>query len=148
MSDVADGPLTSVIGRPSAATPGQRGDRVGHAGDDRVGLDDADVPVRHEGERAAAGALAAVEDDRAGLGDGQRAAGEHAVEPVERLRGQRRVVGHDLDPLDRLRAARRDGDPARAALAAQPRDGVGEVGGGDARHRRAVLGDALAEAVD
>ena len=148
MSEVADGPLTSVIGRPSAAASASAATASGTPATIERRLDDADVPVGHERERAATGALAAVEHDRSRLGDGQRAAGQHAVEPVERLRRQRRVVDDELDPLHHVRPAGRDGDPARAALAAQPRDRLGEVGRRDARDRRAVLGDPLAEAVD
>ena len=148
MSEVALGPETSVIGRPSRAASASGCDGVGHAGHDRACLDDAHVPVGHERERPAAGALAAVEHDRAGLGDRQSGAGEHAVELIERLRGERRVVDHDLDAGPQVGPARRHRDPLRAALAAQPRDGLGQVGGGHARDRRPVLGHALAEAVD
>ena len=49
--------------------------------------DDAEVVVGHERERPPALCGAAVEHDRAGLGDGERAAGEGAVEAVELLRG-------------------------------------------------------------
>jgi hypothetical protein len=69
--------------REGAAGAVQRADRLGNARDDPCALDDTDVQVGHERERAAAGVLAAVEDDGAGLGDGQRAAGERAVEGVE-----------------------------------------------------------------
>ena len=121
----------------------------GTDGDDRGRLDDAQVQVGHQRERPAAGARAAVEDDRAGLGDRQRAAGQHAVERVEVARRERRVVDDELDAVE-LRAARRAGPRSGAPDArAQPRRprrrgrrAATRVDG------RAVLGHALAEALD
>src|SRR3954471_5925449 len=51
------------------------GDRVGDGGDDLLRVDHAEVVVGDECERAPAGFRATVEDDRAGLGDRERAAG-------------------------------------------------------------------------
>src|SRR3954447_19424512 len=107
MSDVAEGPETNVIGRPSAAAAGGGGDGVGHRRDDRRRIDDADVAVRDERQRTAAGPGTAVEDDRARVGDRQRGAGDDGVERVE-LGGRKLVVLDDVD-ADR-REDRRDAD--------------------------------------
>jgi LacI family transcriptional regulator len=48
--------------------------------------------VRYECEGAPALAGAGVQDDRAGLGDGERAAGDHTVGGVEVVRGEAAVV--------------------------------------------------------
>ena len=54
MSEVADGPDTSVIGRPARAASASCCDGVGHGGDDLLLVHDAEVEVGHERERAAA----------------------------------------------------------------------------------------------
>ena len=53
MSDVADGPETNVSGRRSRRFR-ERGERLGDELDDLVLLDDADVQVGDERDRAAA----------------------------------------------------------------------------------------------
>src|SRR4051812_47377765 len=87
-------------------TAGARGvaeplDRIRDARDHVGGLDEADVVVGDERERAAPRAPAAVERDRPRLGDRQGAAREHAVDRVERPRRERRIVLDELDALDR-----------------------------------------------
>ena len=88
MSLVAEGPLIQVSGRDGSSSV----ERVGHVGDDLVGVDDADVEVGHQGDRATALAGAVVEHDRAGLGDAEPGAGDDGVEGVE-LGGGEAVVG-------------------------------------------------------
>jgi hypothetical protein len=73
----------------------QPGDGVRQVGRHLVGPDHDQVEVRHQGERAAALAAAVVENDRPGLGDGGRAAGDHAGHRVELAGGQRGVVADD-----------------------------------------------------
>ena len=140
MSEVADGPETSVIGRPARAASASRCDGVGHPGDDVAGLDHADVVVGHERQRAAPRARPAVEHDRAGLGDRERAAGQHPVELVERARRERRVVLDELDALDHAVGAEPPGghgQPRRPALAADRGDRGRQVRAVDAADRRA-----------
>ncbi len=78
------------------------GERVGQVGRDLTGLDDDQVEVRDQGERAAALGRAVVQDDRAGLGDGDRAAGDDAGQLVELGRGQRGLVAGQRDPGGQL----------------------------------------------
>ena len=75
-------------------------------------------------ERAPARALAAVEHDRPGLGDGQRAAGQRAVERVELL-GAQAVVLDEFDPVGAPFTGESWGhaEAVRALLAAHARDG-------------------------
>src|SRR5947209_5594377 len=68
--------------------------------------DDADMEVRDERQRAAAGALTAVEHDRAGLGDRERAAAQHAVQRIELQRAEI-VVDDELEPVRTPRAGER-----------------------------------------
>jgi hypothetical protein len=71
-------------GDPRQRTVGaQPRDRGGHVVDHVLGADDADVHVRDEGERAAPAQRAALQHDRAGLGDADGRAGDHRVEGVE-----------------------------------------------------------------
>ena len=63
-------------------------DRLGHEVDDLLLGDDADVVVGDERQRPAPAALVAVEDDRPGLGDRDRAAGERGVD-ARRARARR-----------------------------------------------------------
>ncbi len=121
MSLVADGPLIHVCGRVGF----EPAERLGHAPDDPVGRDDADVQVGQEAERPPALAGTGVEDDRAGLGDGDRAVGDDAVDRVEVGRRQRRVVA-DAGPRPQRssqvrRDARRDGEPPRRPWPPGPR---------------------------
>jgi len=70
-------------------------DGLGHHAHDLILAHDTEVIVGHERERPPALTRAAVEHDRAGLGDGDRGAGERAVETVARLcreRGARRIA--------------------------------------------------------
>ena len=123
MSDVALGPETNVSGRPSAAAGASAAIASGTEAWIARRLDEADVEVGHERERAAAAPVAAVEHDGAGLGDRERAAGEDAVDLVEAARGDRRVVDEQLEARQVVRRAGRDGEAARALLAARLRDG-------------------------
>ena len=93
MSLVAEGPEMRVCGRAGSSRANASGQVRGHL----VGPDDDQVEVGHQGERPAALAGAVVEDDRAGLGDRDRAAGHHARRPVEFGGGQRRRVADQLD---------------------------------------------------
>jgi len=94
-----------VAGRRRAADPGQRaaGSQPGHGLRDQrdhlVRLDQAQVIVGDEAERTAALARPGVEDDGAGLGDGDRGAGDDAVGLVEFLGGQP-AVGDQLDLVE------------------------------------------------
>src|SRR3954454_22295062 len=106
------------------------GDRVRDGGDDLLGADDADVVIGDERERSPAGCRAAVEDDRAGVGDRERAAGDHRVERFE-LAYRELVI---LDPF--LLEARR---PAVASTD-WPGEGAWKLSDRDAVHGRALLG--------
>ena len=88
MSLVADGPLIHVCGRVGS----RRTSASGTLPDDPVRRHDADVEVGQQAERPSALGGAAVEDDRAGLGDGDRAVRDDPVDRVEVGPGQRRVV--------------------------------------------------------
>src|SRR5262245_22944078 len=95
--DAFDPVQLDVAGGGRAADPGERPggvedvEGVGYVGDDLVGLDDADVQVRDEGERPPTLTRAVVEDDRAGLGDPDAGSGDDAVEGVE-VGGREAVV--------------------------------------------------------
>jgi len=54
------------------------------------------VEVWHKGEPAPTLARTVVDDDGAGLRDGDRAPGDNAADPVQSYRGQRRIVPHQL----------------------------------------------------
>jgi hypothetical protein len=103
------------------------GERVGEIGRDLTGLDDDQVKVRHQGERAAALGGTVVQDDRAGLSDGGRAAGDDARQLVELGRGQRGLVAGQRDPGRQL------GQPA-----------VAEAGGAEAEAGGAEVAGAVA----
>jgi len=127
--------------RDRAAGAGRLGeavDGVRHGGDDLLLVDDADVQVGHERERAAARGFGAVEHDRPGLGDPERAAGDDAVERVELAHAQRGV----LEALDRPR------EPCGAVRRADGLDARGELVGGGAVDGGLVVGNPLAEQVD
>jgi hypothetical protein len=144
--DVARGARPGDKGEwPAGALQGA--DRVGHRGDDLAALDDADVEVGHQGQRPAARTLAAVEDDRAGLGDGQRAAGDGAVERVEIARGEAAVL-HQLEQrgAPRVGQADRDAEAARSVVGARLTDRGRDVVG--LAHGGAIVRDALGEARD
>ena len=148
MSEVALGPETSVSGRPAAAAspiaatasgtdPTTCSARTTHACQSGTSV---------SARRPESGA--AVEHDRPGLGHGQRAAAEHAVDAVERGRRQR-AIGDELEPVGPpgLGHARRNHQAPRAPLARQDHDALGDLGLGEPVHGRAVLGHALGEAV-
>ena len=159
--DVARGARPRDEGeRPAGALEGA--DRVGHGGEDLRTLDDADVQVGDERQRAASRPLAAVEDDRARLGDGQRTAGDGAVEarrapgrsgrgprggrsrpgrhspgrPRARRGGARPAPGTPARSCPRCRGLAHGGAVVRDALG-EARDGVG------ARGRRRLVGRRL-----
>ncbi len=142
MSLVALGPDTKVKG-PRA--PVERADRVGHGGDDLRALHEAEMQVGDERQRAPARALAAIEDDRAGLRDGQRAAGQGAVERIEVAHAEP-VVLHELEAVGppALEQPGRHAEAARAVLGAHLRDGLGQ--GVGLAHGGAVVRHALGEA--
>ena len=93
MSEVADGPGDEG----ERATIGDRCreplDRLGNGREHLLGPDDADMQIRDQRERAASLTRSRVEHDRAGVGDRQRAAGDHSVARVELGEGERRIVG-------------------------------------------------------
>ena len=91
MSEVADGPETSVNARPAALAI-----RLVLC----AGFADAQVVVGHQRERPAPLPRAAVEHDRAGLRDRERGSGQGAVETVELMRRQAGVDDqlHALGP--------------------------------------------------
>ena len=155
MSLVADGPLIQVSGR-SGSEPG---DGLGHQRDDLIRLDQAQVVVGDEAERAAALAGAGVEDDRAGLGDGHGGAGDDAVHLVEFLGGQP-VVGDQLDAVEgaglagtgqvqagQVQAGRHD-YPARAAVGQRSADGVQQLRGRGAAHVAVVVDEPVGQQVE
>ena len=130
--------------RPSGADRGRLGDEL----DDLAPRDDADVEVGDERERAAALARARGEDERAGLGDRDRAAGEHAVERVELARRQA-VVLDDLDAAGRQSSGKPAGTTIRdAAVRSRLGDRGARSPARDAAHLGAVVADALAEELD
>ena len=112
---------------------------------DLAGADDDQVEVGHQGERAAALPGAVVQDDRAGLGDRDRAARHDAGHPVEFGRrerrgvaGQRRCRGQPGQPSGR-QPVRHDERAGRGggACGQHAGDGRGEAGlRGPARRRR------------
>ena len=118
MSDVADGPETSVIGRPSRAAGASAATASGTAGTTWSARTTqtwwSGTSVSARGPQTGA----RVEHDRAGLGDRQRAAGEHAVHGVERAAHRRPSGSSRSTPSTRPRHARRRDQRARAALAA------------------------------
>ena len=138
-----------VAGGAGSADPGQRAgrvqhvERVGHVGDHLGRLDDADVAVGDEGDRATALTGAVVEDDRAGLGDAETRPGDDPVERVEVGGGQ--VVVHDSTRHLQIEVGRYD-DPS--ALGQRGADPGLEVRGVAALDDGPVVGDALDEEGD
>ena len=92
----------------------QRRHRLGHAGHDLVLAHHAHVQVGHQRQPPRALTGATVEDERPGRGDGQRAAGDHAVDRVQLLDGQ-------LGLLDQLEAVRQPRRARARALSASRR---------------------------
>ena len=86
-----DADQLDVGGRRAAGDPGHRAggvlaedlDGLGHRGDDVGGLEDDDVGVGHQRDRAAALAGLTVEDACAGQGDGDAAACDDGVALVQ-----------------------------------------------------------------
>ena len=121
MSEVALGPETKVSG---AASPRRRSAATASGTDVVRPAPPATTQMWRSGTSvsARAAALSAVEHDRAGLRDRDRAAGQHAVESVELARRQRRVVDHQLDPgssrAGRRAASRADAVPPQAVAIA------------------------------
>ena len=149
MSEVALGPETSVIGRPSAAAGASAATASGTDAWMRAASTKQMWQVGHERERAAAAVGAAVEHDRAGLGDRERAAGQHAVEAVELARGDRRIVDESSTPASSCGTA--GGTASRAAPCSRHAASTAASSSPPAATRRtvgAVLGGALAEARD
>ena len=151
MSLVAEGPEIRVCGRDWV----EPGERVGQVGVDLAGPDDDQVEVGHQGERAAALPGAVVQDDRAGLGDRDRAARHDPGHPVEFGRRERRGVPGQLDgrgqrgqPSGR-QPVRHDEGTGRGggAFGQDPGDGRGEAGLGDPLDDGAVVGGPLGEQV-
>ncbi len=150
MSDVADGPEMKVTGRRPVrtASPSLR-IASGTVPTTCDGPHDADVQVGQQRERPAALALAAVQDDRAGVRDGQRAAGDDAVGGVERLDaspGRPRATRALRTPGRRKVGG--DDEPPGAVLGQRRADRRGDVGIRAAPDGRAVLGRALGEPLD
>ena len=90
-------------------------------------VDDADVVVGDQGQRAATGRRAGVQDDRAGVGDRERAAGDDGVERVER----RRSRASRRRSTARPRSGKPAGTPTPRGAGEDRADGLG-----DARRRR------------
>src|SRR5690348_17869787 len=152
--DVAGGGGAGDEGvRPGRVEPGER---VGQVRGDLILAHDDEVEVGHQGERAAAltrSAWAVVQDDRPGLGDGDRAAGDDAAHPVEFGRGQRGLVAGQRDLAGQF-GQPVAGEPVwyheRAGYSGRTGgqhagDSGGELRLGDALHHSAVVGGALGE---
>jgi hypothetical protein len=102
------------------------------------------VEVGNEGERPPSLSPAAVENDRPGLGDGERAAGEGAVEAVELLRGEAAVGDRLLRP-PRIGQIGRHGEPAAADEVAEH---VLQIARRSADNSGAVLPGPLGKQID
>ncbi len=106
-------------------------DRLGNEAHDLILPDDADVKVRHEGQRPPALARPAVEHERARPRRCRRA---QPVSAPSSPSSSRHRQGRVLDELDArrgpplLREVGRDADPARARLAGDPRHRVRDLG--------------------
>ena len=133
--DVAGGARPADEGqRPARIEPGEG---FGHAGDDLLGVDDADVQVGHQADGPAAAERGAVQHDGAGLGDRDGAAGDHRVDVVELHRGQVR-------PVDDLAVVV---DPGRQPSGDHDRvDVAGEQGRSHCRTDRGVVVGAAGHA--
>ena len=94
MSLVADGPEMKVCGRAGSS-------RAMASGRSAATWSARTTTRWKSGTRVSAAAAlagAVVEDDRPGLGDGGRAAGDHSGHRVQLAGGQRRVVADDPVP--------------------------------------------------
>ena len=136
MSDVAEGPETNVTGRRSSPQarrepPHRRRDAV----DDLRLLDDAEVQVGDERQRAAALARAGVEDERAGLGDRERAAGDGGADLVQLADARPTSV----DRLETVEAAiARAGRPAPRPARRRPPRQASAIAAATSRRRHHV----------
>ena len=128
-------------------------ERVGQVRGDLTGLDDDQVEVGHQGERAAALTGAMVQDDRAGFGDRDRASRNDPGHLVEFGRRERRFVAGQLDawgqrgqPSGRESVRHDEGTGCGGGTLAQDAgDGGGESGLGNPLDDGAVVGGALGE---
>jgi hypothetical protein len=135
----------------------EAGERVSQVRGDLVLAHDDQVEVGDQGERAAAltrSAGTVIQDDRAGLGDRHRAAGQHAGGPVEFGRrerglvaGQRDLAGQAGQPAGRQSVRHQDGTRRGGDARGQHAgDGRGEGGGpGHPLDHGAVVGGAFGE---
>ena len=96
--DVTGGRGAGDEGDRTRRRSGKLGDAFRDDANDLLGEDDAEVAIRHEGERTASLVRTAVEHDGTGLRDGKGAAGQHAVALVKLLVGEWRVVAQRLNP--------------------------------------------------
>ena len=147
-----------VAGRRRSADPGQRTGRVEpfeglrHRVHHLLGHTyDADVVVGYEGDPAPPLSRTRVEDDRPGLGDGHRAAGDDAVHRVEFASRHARRIRY---PLHAVRHCRREpvhgqvlGRHHRAGITPgeQPRDESGQFAAGAVVHQRPVVRQVLGQ---
>ena len=149
MSEVADGPEMKVSGRRWSSASATRASASGRSSTICGSLDDADVEVGDERERAAALGRPGREDDRPGLGDRDGAARDGAVDQVE-VAWRQLVVLDELDvgaaPGGREPAGR--DQPRRATRRADRTDHRRELGLGHAPHLCAILAHSPAEELD
>ncbi len=116
---------------------------------DLVVADDAKVVVGHEGEGPPPLPRPAVEHDRSGLRDTERAGGQHAVARVEPIVGEPRVAEQLETRRQPFRGqAVRHGQPLHSPGGARRCDRRGQVAGRDPPDHRLVLGDSLDELSD
>ena len=115
MSDVADGPDTSTIGRPVARRRREALEELGHGLDHLVARDDADVQVRHERDRSPSLSRAAVERHVSRVGACGRAC-RHRTVQARRAPAAQPAVDHELDAAgaERARQVGSDDDARRA----------------------------------
>src|SRR6266566_1682309 len=102
----------------STLATAKRGERLRHSLHDLIRSNDADVDVRDERERAPAFHFSAGEDERAGLGDRDRAPRDDAVESIKLVRAQA-VVFYRVGRSPPLGETTRDGDTAAARKLAE-----------------------------
>ena len=102
--DTLDPLELDVARRGRAADPGlgtgrlEARESLRNRANDLIHAHDAHMQVRKQAQHAAALVGAGIEDDRACLGDGDRAAGDDAVETVQVLIREWRVVDDSLEP--------------------------------------------------
>ena len=148
MSEVAEGPLIQVIGRPGSGGVAERRDRLGDEADDLVVADDAEVIVGQEREGPPPLAGAAVEDDRPRLGDPE-AQPVRTPSPASSCSFESRGRGAASTPRAASRRAGRPGRRAWTPRAAQAEAmAAGRSAGATRRTVGLVLGDAVDELFD